>query len=196
MRRTRFKRERTVPTGMPWATRSARTSDRPTRTAAACRGRERRARRSAVPARAARPRHPLGMPTASIAPSVAWLAPLGGASKARHCAASLPRCLLIRREAMPSSHGLAESHVASKSRRRRNATRNVSLRTSSAASWPTRRAANAPITRACRSKSSANADGCSIDRRMISLSVLTSGIARSATSFSSLPIPCRTGTAT
>ena len=36
---------------------------------------------------------------------------------------------------------------------------------------------NAPITRACRSNSSANAAGSSAERRMMSLSVLTSGIA-------------------
>ena len=85
----------------------------------------------------------------------------------------------MSREAMPSSHGRADSDEVSKSRRRRKATRNVSLTMSWAASRPIRRAANAPITFACLSKSSAKADGISIDRLMMSLSALTLRIAGS-----------------
>lgn len=103
------------------------------------------------------------------------------AAAARHCRASSARYFFSTREAMPNNHGRADSHESSKLARRRNATRNVSLSTSSTASTPTRRRMNAATAAACRSNNPANADGESRDRRRISLSVLTLGIARSST---------------
>lgn len=80
---------------------------------------------------------------------------------------------------MPSNQGRADSQELSKSARRRNAMRNVSLRTSSTASTPTRRRTKDATEAEWRSNNSANAAGAARDRARISLSVLTLGIARS-----------------
>jgi hypothetical protein len=102
---------------------------------------------------------------------------LDAASNDRHCRASSVRCRFTIRVAMPSSHGSADPTARSNEARRQNATRNVSLSASSTASAPTLRRMYPPTGRTWRSKMPEKASGSSIDRSMISLSVLTLGIA-------------------
>lgn len=75
--------------------------------------------------------------------------------------------------AIPSNHGRAESAAGSKAARLRNATRNVSLRTSSTASRPILRRVHPPTIAAWRSKICAKSAGSEIEREMMSLSVFT-----------------------